>query len=122
MAIVILGNHTATYAARAEQERIRSFYCDVLGCEAAETSDTVDHLRLGDVDFCFVYQDAALDHESFLKAIYLELKTDDVGKMKEKILAFGVRELDVPGAGHLYFQAPGGQVFRLVGPDRAPAA
>jgi len=34
--------------------------------------------------------------------------------MKQKILAFGVKKLDVPDA-HLYFQAPGGQVFKLVG-------
>jgi catechol 2,3-dioxygenase-like lactoylglutathione lyase family enzyme len=115
MTKAILGNHTATYAARADQDKIRKFYCGVLGCKAAETSDHVDHLVLDDVDFCFVYQDTALDQDSFLKAIYLELKTDNVGEMKEKILAFGVKQLDVPGAGHLYFQAPGGQVFRLVG-------
>jgi hypothetical protein len=33
--------------------------------------------------------------------------------MKQKILAFGVKKLEVPDP-HLYFQAPGGQVFRLV--------
>ena len=37
-------------------------------------------------------------------------------KMKRKIVASGVRVLDVPDP-HLYFQAPGGQVFRLVGID-----
>lgn len=117
MARVILGNHTATYAARSEQDRIRKFYCSVLGCKAAETSDNVDHFKLADVDFCFVYQDTALDEGDFLKAIYLELKSDNVEEMREKILAFGVKKLDVPGAGSLYFQAPGGQVFRLVGLD-----
>jgi len=34
--------------------------------------------------------------------------------MKQKILDFGVKKVDVPDA-HLYFQAPGGQVFKLVG-------
>jgi hypothetical protein len=38
--------------------------------------------------------------------------------MKQKILAFGVKKLDAPDA-HLYFQAPGGQVFRLVGINEA---
>jgi catechol 2,3-dioxygenase-like lactoylglutathione lyase family enzyme len=117
MTKVILGNHTATYAARSEQDRIRKFYCDVLGCKAVDTNDNVDHLQLDDVDFCFVYQDTALDEGDFLKAIYLELKSDNVEEMREKILAFGVKKLDVPGAGNLYFQAPGGQVFRLVGID-----
>ncbi len=49
-----------------------------------------------------------------MKAIFLELKTDDVDTMRQKITAFGVKVLDVPDP-HLYFQAPGGQVFRLVG-------
>ncbi|MGH2564094.1 MAG: hypothetical protein ACRDE5_06260, partial [Ginsengibacter sp.] len=52
-----------------------------------------------------------LSDEGFLKAIFLELKTDNVEEMKQKIVAFGVRVLDVPD-NHLYFQAPGGQVFR----------
>lgn len=118
MTKIIFGNHTATYAARSQQDRIRKFYCGILGCKVEETSDNVDHLKLDDVDFCFVYQDTALDEGGFLKAIYLELKSDNVEETREKILAFGVKKLDVPGAGHLYFQAPGGQVFRLVGIDQ----
>jgi hypothetical protein len=35
--------------------------------------------------------------------------------MKRKILAFGVKEIETWDKAHLYFQAPGGQVFRLVG-------
>jgi|SRR5579871_6244812 catechol 2,3-dioxygenase-like lactoylglutathione lyase family enzyme len=114
MAKVILGNHSAVFAARSEQDRIRKFYCDVLGAKARVKNDEVDRFQLGDAHFCFVYQNNALNESDFLKAIYLELKTDDLEEMKEKILAFGVRKLDVPDP-HLYFQAPGGQVFRLVG-------
>jgi catechol 2,3-dioxygenase-like lactoylglutathione lyase family enzyme len=113
---VILGNHTAVFAARSEQGRIRKFYRDVLGCKVRVESDEVDRLQLGNFHFCFVYQDVALDEADFLKAIYLELKSDSIEEMVQKILAFGVRKLDVPDA-HLYFQAPGGQVFRLVGID-----
>ena len=49
-----------------------------------------------------------------MKATYLELKTDNTEEVKQKILAFGVNKLDVPDS-HLCFQAPGGQLFRLVG-------
>jgi catechol 2,3-dioxygenase-like lactoylglutathione lyase family enzyme len=114
MAKVILGNHTAVFAARSEQDRIRRFYCEVLGCKPRVKTDEVDRFQLDDVHFCFVYQDTALDERDFLKAIYLELKTDNTEEMKQKILAFGVGKLDVPDP-HLYFQAPGGQVFKLVG-------
>jgi hypothetical protein len=113
---VNLGNHTAVFAARAEQDRIRKFYCDVLGCKVRVATDEVDRLQLDDVHFCFVYQSTAMDESAFLKAIYLELKTDSTEEMKQKILAFGVKKVDVPDP-HLYFQAPGGQVFKLVGID-----
>lgn len=56
----------------------------------------------------------ALNDDDFLKAIFLELKAENVDEMRREIVAFGVRVLDVPDP-HLYFQAPGGQVFRLVG-------
>ncbi len=46
--------------------------------------------------------------------MYLELKADNVEEMRQAIVAFGVRVLEVPDP-HLYFQAPGGQVWRLVG-------
>ncbi|HZQ54615.1 MAG TPA: SRPBCC domain-containing protein [Bryobacteraceae bacterium] len=114
MAKIILGNHMAVFAARSEQDRIRKFYCGVLGCKANVTNDEVDRFQLGDVHFCFVWQDSALGESSFLKATYLELKTDNTEEMEQKILAFGVKQLDVPDA-HFYFQAPGGQVFKLVG-------
>jgi hypothetical protein len=114
MARVILGNHTAVFAARSEQDKIRRLYCEVLGCKPRVKTEEVDRFQLDDVHFCFVYQDTALDERDFLKAIYLELKTDNTEEMKQKILAFGVSKLDVPDL-HLYFQAPGGQVFKLVG-------
>lgn len=114
MAKVIFGNHTAVHAARSEQDRIRKFYGVVLGCEVRVKTDEVDRFELGDFHFVFVWKSAALDESNFLKAIWLELKTDNVEEMKQKILAFGVKKLDVPDP-HLYFQAPGGQVFRLVG-------
>jgi catechol 2,3-dioxygenase-like lactoylglutathione lyase family enzyme len=116
MTKVILGNHTAVIAARSEQDRIRKFYGDVLGCNARVKSDEVDRFQLDDVHFCFVYQDTAFDEGAFQKSTWLELKADDTEEMKRRILAFGVKKLDVPDA-HLYFQAPGGQVFRLVGID-----
>lgn len=116
MTKAILGNHSAVVVNRSDQGRIRRFYCEVLGARALVTTDDVDRLQLGDRHLCFLYQDGALDEAGFLGAIWLELKTADVERTKRDILAFGVKKLDVPDP-HLYFQAPGGQVFRLVGID-----
>ncbi|HUZ17449.1 MAG TPA: VOC family protein [Spirochaetia bacterium] len=129
MAKTVFGNHSAIRAPRAERERIRKFYCDVLGCKIRRELEDKDDLELGD-DFhiAFLYTaggrdvdkgvryaaKSPLSEEDFLKAIYLELKSDNVEEMRRRITSFGVKALPVPDP-HLYFQAPGGQVFRLVG-------
>jgi len=92
MAKVIFGNHSAVRVRRTERDKIRKFYRDVLDCKA----------------------EGALSDDDFLKATFLELKTDNVEGMRQKIVGFGVKVLEVPDP-HLYFQAPGGQVWRLVG-------
>jgi len=117
MAKVIIGNHSAVRVARTEKDRIRRFYRDVLGGTITRESDLKDDIRMGDNFYiAFLYEDegVALDESDFSKAVYLELKTDNVEEMRQKIAAFGVRVIDVPDP-HLYFHAPGGQVFRLVG-------
>lgn len=114
MAKVILGNHMAVFAARTNQDSIRKFYCGVLGCKPKVQNEHVDRYQLGDIHFFFVWQDSVLDESHFLKAVYLELKTDDTEEMTRKILAFGIKKLDNLGDGVLYFQAPGGQVFKLM--------
>jgi len=117
MAQVIFGNHAAIRVPRTEKDRIRRFYRDVLGGKITREGDQKDDFRIGDNFYvAFLYEDegVALDEGGFLTAIYLELKADNVEEMRQNIVAFGVKVLEVPDP-HLYFQAPGGQVFRLVG-------
>lgn len=119
MAKVIFGNHSAVRVPRAEKDRIRKFYRDVLGCEIMRMGDQKDDFRMGgNFYFAFLYEDegVALDEDGFSKAIFLELKADNVEEVRKEIVAFGVKILAVPDP-HLYFQAPGGQVMRLVGID-----
>jgi catechol 2,3-dioxygenase-like lactoylglutathione lyase family enzyme len=119
MARVVFGNHSAVRAPRAERGRIRQFYRDVLGCTIMREGDQKDDFRMGDnfyLAFLYEDEDAVLDESGFSKAIYLELKADNVEELRREIVAFGVRVLDVPDP-HLYFQAPGGQVLRLAGID-----
>jgi len=119
VAKVIFGNHSAVRVPLADRDRVRQFYRDVLGGEITREGDKKDDIRLGDRFYiAFLYEDgdALLAEDDFLKATYLELKADDVAETRQQIVAFGVKVLDVPDP-HLYFQAPGGQVFRLVGTD-----
>jgi catechol 2,3-dioxygenase-like lactoylglutathione lyase family enzyme len=130
MTKVIFGNHSAVRVSAEERENIRKFYCTILGGKLKREFDNKDDICLGGnffIGFLYAAGDGtgaekganyaaenSLSNEDFLKAIFLELKTDNVEEMKKQIIAFGVRVLNVPDP-HLYFQAPGGQVFRLVG-------
>ena len=120
MASAVIGNHSSVLVPQQERDRIRKFYCDVLGGEITKADPERDFVRLGD-DFYigFLYDDDT-DESDFLRsfrAIWLEIKSDNVEEMSRRILESGlVRELDVPDP-HLYFQAPGGQCLRLVGID-----
>ena len=117
MAKVIFGNHSSVIVPRRDRDSIRKFYCDVLGGKITKAEDERDFLRLGENFYiAFLYGDVA-DESEFLRtarSIWLEIKSDNVKEMTRKILDFGVRKLDIPDP-HLYFQAPGGQVLRLVG-------
>jgi hypothetical protein len=118
MSKVIFGNHAAILVSRKDRDSIRKFYCDVLGGKVMKDEPDRDFIRLGD-DFHigFLYGDVP-DESEFLRsfrAIWLEIKSDDAEGMRRKILQSGlVRKLEIPDP-HLYFQAPGGQVLRLVG-------
>jgi hypothetical protein len=93
----------------------------VLGGTITKEDPERDFVRLGD-DFYvgFIYGDVP-DESDFLRsfrAIWLEIKSNNVEEMSRKIVESGlVRHLDKIPDPHLYFQAPGGQCLRLVGID-----
>ena len=45
---------------------------------------------------------------------WIEFRTTDVSAVQEKLRAAGIRSFTHPGSKHLYFSAPGGQVFRII--------
>src|SRR5262249_10412216 len=118
MAKVILGNHSSVLVPQQDRNSIRKFYCGILGGKIMKADPERDFLRLGENFYIgFLYGDVS-DESEFLRtarSVWLEIKSDNVEEMSRKILESGlVRKLDMPDP-HLYFQAPGGQCFRLVG-------
>jgi len=117
MAKIIFGNHSSVIVPRQDRDSIRKFYCDVLGGKITKVQDDRDFLRLGENFYVFLYGDVP-DESEFLRtarSVWLEIKCDNVEETKRQILESGlVRKLDMPDP-HLYFQAPGGQCWRLVG-------
>ncbi len=120
MAKVVFGNHASVLVPAGDRDLIRGFYCEVLGGTVTKADPERDFVRLGE-DFYigFLYGEVP-DETEFLRsfrAIWLEIKSDDVEGMSRRILESGLaRKLDIPDP-HLYFQAPGGQCLRLVGID-----
>jgi hypothetical protein len=119
MAKVIFGNHSSVIVPRNDRDSICKFYCDVLGGEITKAEEDRDFIRLGgDFYVVFLYGDVP-DESEFLRtarSVWLEIKSDHVEELTQKILDFGIRKLEMPDP-HLYFQAPGGQCLRLVGID-----
>jgi extradiol dioxygenase family protein len=53
MAKVIFGNHWSVLVPRQDRDRLRKFYCDVLGGKITKADPERDFIRLGD-DFYIV--------------------------------------------------------------------
>jgi hypothetical protein len=120
MAKVVFGNHSSVLVPKGDRDNVRKFYCDILGGVVTRADEERDFIRLGENFYiAFLYGDVT-DESEFLRtarSIWLEIKTDNVEEMREKILGSGlVRKLEIPDP-HLYFQTPGGQCLRLVGID-----
>ena len=112
---ISIGNHSKLTAGRADQPRIRTFYRDVLGCELTKQTPDVDYIKLGPAfHLAVLYQDVAPAPEVLALGAWLELVSPQPEELGKRVLDFGVHRFEIPGADHLYFQAPGGQVFRIV--------
>lgn len=60
--------------------------------------------------------DDALDEESARRGAWLEIQTDDLEGVKQRIVDAGLPRVEYPATTTFYFAAPGGQVFGVVDP------
>jgi len=123
--MVTIGNHLKMNVTSALKTRTREFYGGLLGLKSIPSpADNLDLYEFpgGFVLGLFFFDDRAelLSEQDYLKATWLELKVDDLLQWKERLQSFGVTEIayDDPSRfaepyPRFFFQAPGGQVFRL---------
>ena len=113
MTSVKLGENSKMMVSPSKRKDVQTFYGDILGCKI-DVKDQADLIWLRD-DFYIgvVYDNSALTGPEMLKSIWLELRTKDPVELKENVLKFGIKEIVYEDKEHFYFQAPGGQVFRL---------
>lgn len=114
---VSFGHHSSVLVPRVERERLRTFYCDILGAELVKSEPDRDFINLSGHYLVPFYADIE-DASEFLRSgrsVWLELQTDDVEALTKRVRDSGlVMQLELPDP-HFYFQAPGGQCLRIVG-------
>jgi hypothetical protein len=123
--MVTIGNHLKMMVASALKARTREFYGGLLELKSIPSpAENLDLYEFPDgfILGLFFSDDAAelLAEQDYLRATWLELKVDDLKQWKERLQRFGVKEIEYDDPSRFaepyprfFFQAPGGQVFRL---------
>lgn len=116
-----LGNRVHIFANPETRERVTWFFTTLLGCAEEGDRDPV-HLppeiqlfRFPDGSAVSVeYAEDALTMRDARRSAYLEVRTDDPEGLRQQVIDAGLAEVQYPGIDYYYFQAPGGQVWRIV--------
>ena len=119
--MVSIGNHSKLDINRRLKDQVWTFYLGVLGCKSLPSPEP--NLDLFEFDNGFVvgvfYRNDAdvLPEQDQFKAAWLEIKVTAPDEVKQRLLDIGVKQVDYEDTSRFYFQAPGGQVFRLAPMD-----
>lgn len=120
--MAVIGNHLKMHLPRTLRQRARQFYVDILGCKALVQQpyaglDLYEFEGGFVVGLFFVEDEKVLSEQDQLKAAWMEIKTADPAALERRLRQFGVRQVEFADTSRFYFQAPGGQVFRLAPMD-----
>ena len=116
-----IGNHIKLDISRRLKDQVWTFYLGVLGCKSLPSPDP--NLDLFEFDNGFVVgvfyrnEGDVLPEQDHFKAAWLEIKVTTPEEVKQRLLDIGVKQIDYEDKSRFYFQAPGGQVFRLAPMD-----
>lgn len=118
----VIGNHLKMHLPHYLRKRTAQFYIEILGCRriADKPYPDVDLYEFPDgfVIGCFYYDEIdTLRENDYLMATWMEIKTDNPAALKERLIEFGAREVEFEDKSRFYFQASGGQVFRVAPMD-----
>ena len=125
--IAALGARVHMFIRPEVHDRFVSLFRDVLDCEVIERDFGMPHpiLFVGFPDgsgFSVELTDlaaeeveaGAVDDASASRGAWIEFRTADLAGYRRRLLEAGIHEFRHPGSSHIYFVAPGGQVFRLL--------
>ena len=128
--IVRLGARVHLFVQPSVRVAFSALFRDVLNCNVAELDFGQAHpivlVRFGDGSaFSVEFSDLApvvspvdpIDDRSAFRGAWIEFRTPDVDAVQAALRQAGVAEFRHPGSDHVYFAAPGGQVFRVLDID-----
>lgn len=114
---IVFGNHLKIHAHKSLKQKIKDFYTTMLGCKSIPTPMTsIECYKFEDgfvVGVYFGETEEVLSEKDQHKGAWLEIKTDNPDQLKKHLIDFGVKEVNYEDKSRFYFQAPGGQVFRI---------
>jgi catechol 2,3-dioxygenase-like lactoylglutathione lyase family enzyme len=119
--MVYIGNHVKMTLPHGLRARSREFYAGLLGCKVLESPlpdlDLYEFAGGFVLGLFFAEVGEVLTAADHLKGTWIEIKVDDPEAWSARLRAFGVEPVDYPDPTRFYFQAPGGQVYRLAPMD-----
>jgi hypothetical protein len=119
--MIALSNSMHLYVRPDKKASALEFFTSVLALETAESA-----LAIGAAEPIYAFKfsngaslsveftEDALDDQQAKRGAWLELQVDDAAGLQQKVQAFGLIRVIHPFTPFFYFQAPGGQVFRII--------
>lgn len=124
--MIALSNSVHLFARPEARDKLLDFYTHILGLEPL-ISDDAPGSALPIIAFRFAngaslsidFTDDALDDAQARRGAWIELQADDAAALQQKVIAAGCPRIEYAVNNHFYFQAPGGQVMRIVAMRKA---
>lgn len=112
-----LGSNVRCVAAPEHRDAIATFYTEIFGAKALKPAPDLDVYAMDDGSNVGVYfvpaRDALSPEQHVTAGTWIELAVGDVDATRAELERRGFSPLEYHDEAHHYFQAPGGQVFRL---------
>jgi hypothetical protein len=120
--MIAMSSRVHIFARPETRDRVLMFYGEVLGGDPIPVFRGAERQVLAfgfsnGTSLSVGFTEDALDDEAARRGAWLELTTDAPAELKRKVLVAGLPRVDYPGSDVFYFQAPGGQVWRIAAPD-----
>ena len=125
--LTALGARVHIFVQPSARTSFAALFRDVLDCKVLERDFGLEYpiLFVGFADgsgFSVEFTEDApneraetsIDNQNAFRGAWIEFRTTDLAGYQQRLREAGVGEFRHPGSNHVYFSAPGGQVFRLL--------